>query len=72
VGADPARIIRTPPVLGAEDFAWISREVPACYFFLGTGDPTQEVGASWHSPRFRMNESVLPQAAAAFAHLALA
>lgn len=47
---DPVRIT-DKPTLGAEDFGFYSHEVPACFFFVGTGNE-----APSHSPRFMVDE----------------
>ncbi len=52
-------------IMGAEDFAWLAREAPGCFFWLGAridGDPR-----SHHSPRFDIDESCLPRGAAVLA-----
>ena len=43
-----------PPSMGAEDFAFMLRERPGCYAWLGAG------GAPLHSPSFDFNDAVLP------------
>ena len=52
------------PMMGAEDFAILSREAPGAFFWLGAAlpDPREH-----HSPRFDIDESVLPTAAALLA-----
>jgi amidohydrolase len=52
-------------IMGAEDFAFLAREAPGCFFWLGAridGDPR-----SHHSPRFDIDESCLPRGAAVLA-----
>ncbi|OLN32990.1 M20 metallopeptidase family protein [Desulfosporosinus metallidurans] len=43
--------ITDKPTLGAEDFGFYSHEVPACFFYVGTGNP-----APIHSPKFMVDE----------------
>ena len=43
----------------SEDFAYISRKVPACFFSLGTGSPEKGLTASNHSPDFDIDENGL-------------
>ena len=51
--------------MGAEDFAFLAREAPGCFFWLGAriaDDPRTH-----HSPRFDIDERCLPRGAAALA-----
>ena len=60
----PDLLLPQPPVLLAEDFAFIAREVPAVFFWVGAAldEPRQH-----HHPAFDIDESVLPLAAASLA-----
>lgn len=52
-------------IMGAEDFAYLAREAPGCFFWLGARidrDPRKH-----HSPRFDIDESCLPVGAAVLA-----
>ena len=53
----------TPPITGAEDFAFLAREASGCFFWLGAGIAGDQ--RSHHSPRFDIDESCLPRGAAA-------
>jgi hippurate hydrolase len=53
------------PVMGAEDFAFMLRERPGAYVFLGTGP-----GAMLHNPGFDYNDDASPIGASYFARLA--
>jgi amidohydrolase len=59
------------PIMGAEDFSYVLEQVPGAMFFLGVA----EEGADWHqcpaihSPRMKVDESVLPKGAALLAGL---
>jgi hippurate hydrolase len=53
-----------PPVMGAEDFAYMLRERPGAYVFLGTGP-----GAGLHNPGFDYNDDASPIGASWFARL---
>ena len=44
--------------MGAEDFAYLAREVPACYVWLGNGPG--EGGCMLHSPHYDFNDAVIP------------
>jgi amidohydrolase len=56
------------PMMGAEDFAYLLREAPGCFFWLGAAlDPPRE----HHHPDFEIDEHVLPKGAALLAACAL-
>ncbi|MFS8479612.1 MAG: M20 family metallopeptidase [Micromonosporaceae bacterium] len=60
------------PMTGAEDFSRVLERVPGAYVFLGacrTDDP--ESAPTNHSPRAAFDDSVLPDAAALLAELAV-
>ncbi|KAF5063076.1 M20 family metallopeptidase [Oscillibacter valericigenes] len=59
-----------PPDMGSEDFAVYGQEVPAFFYWLGSGFPGRE-NAPWHSPDFRTNDAALPLGAALLARSAL-
>jgi len=58
-GAD--NVIETPLNMGAEDFAYYAREVPAMFFFVGATPKGQDpmTAPSNHSPQFDTDESAL-------------
>ena len=63
--APPDRIVRADQIMGAEDFAFLSRQAPGCFFWLGArieDDPRKH-----HTPRFDIDESCLPTGAAVLA-----
>jgi hippurate hydrolase len=47
------------PSMGAEDFAFIARAVPACYAWIGSGVAGQ-ADAQLHNPRYDFNDEVIP------------
>ena len=61
------------PRTGAEDFSFLSREVPGLYFWLGTRSPgvAEKDAAPNHSPLFEVDESALGLGVRALAHLAV-
>ncbi len=63
------RVVKQPPVLAAEDFAFFAREKPGVFFWLGAApaDPHPH-----HHPRFDIDEAMLPRGAAALAAAASA
>ena len=46
-----------PPSMGAEDFAYLARVVPACYVWLGNGPG--EGGCMLHSPHYDFNDKII-------------
>jgi amidohydrolase len=62
---DAADVGTAEQIMGAEDFAFLAREAPGCFFWLGAGiegDPR-----SHHHPRFDIDERCLPRGAAVLA-----
>lgn len=55
----PMGAIETAPLLGGEDFAFFSREVPSMFYFLGAKD-TQEPCYFLHHPKVVINEDCIP------------
>ena len=55
-----ANISETTFTLGAEDISYFLREVPGCYFFLGTANREKGITECHHSPRFNIDEEALP------------
>ncbi|WP_349828397.1 M20 metallopeptidase family protein [Brevibacterium litoralis] len=60
------------PLMGSEDFSFVLREVPGCFFFLAASpeDVDPETAAWNHSPQVLFDDSVLADQAAALADLA--
>lgn len=48
-----------PPSMAAEDFAFMLKEKPGCYFWLGAAREGGE-NPGLHSPRFDFNDQILP------------
>ena len=57
--------------MGAEDFACYLEKVPGAFIFLGSRGATARTRANHHSPRFDIDERVLPLGTALAASLAL-
>lgn len=59
--AGKGNVVETPLQMGAEDFSYFAKEVPAMYFFVGATakgiDPA--TAPSNHSPQFLLDESAL-------------
>ncbi len=61
----PESVTVADQIMGAEDFAFLAREAPGCFFWLGArieADPRTH-----HSPRFDIDERCLPKGAAVLA-----
>jgi hippurate hydrolase len=67
VGEDKLRMDRSP-LMGAEDFAFMLREKPGCYAWIGNG-PT-DGGRQLHNPHYDFNDDILPIGASYWARLA--
>lgn len=48
-----------PLRMTAEDFAYISQEVPSCFYRLGTGNKQRGITAGVHTPTFDIDEEAL-------------
>jgi amidohydrolase len=65
----PDAIAPYEPMMGAEDFAFLARQAPGCFIWLGAAlNPPRE----HHHPNFDIDESVLPRGAALLAGCAMA
>lgn len=56
--------------MGSEDFAVFAQDVPAFFYWLGTGFPGQ-VNPCWHNEYFKTNDEALPLGAALLAQSAI-
>lgn len=52
------RVIDAAPSMAAEDFAFMLREAPGCYFWLGSRRAGENPGL--HSPRYDFNDEIIP------------
>ncbi|TNE67875.1 MAG: amidohydrolase [Bacteroidetes bacterium] len=64
-------VVELPIRLTAEDFAYFSGELPACFYRLGTGNPNKGITASVHTNRFDIDESALETGMGLMAWLAI-
>jgi len=53
--------------MGSEDMAYMMEKVPGCFFFIGSANAEKGLNAAHHHPRFDIDESALPTAAALMA-----
>ena len=56
--------------MGAEDFAYYSHKIPACFFRLGAG--TDTINSNVHTPTFNIDEKAIANGMAMMAWLAVA
>jgi hippurate hydrolase len=45
--------------MGAEDFAFYSHKIPACFFRLGTGNIGKGITIGGHTPTFNIDEDAI-------------
>ncbi|MFK7979501.1 MAG: M20 family metallopeptidase [Saprospiraceae bacterium] len=57
LGAD--KVVDLPIRMTAEDFAYYSQEIPACFYRLGTGNKARGITSSVHTDTFDVDESAL-------------
>lgn len=55
----------------AEDFAYYSQMMPACFFRLGTGNPSKGITAPVHTPDFDIDEEALKIGVGLMAYMAV-
>jgi amidohydrolase len=53
--------------MGSEDFAFVLKKVPGCFFFIGSANPEKGLDAGHHHPKFDIDEAALPRGAALMA-----
>lgn len=56
--------------MGSEDMAFMMQKVPGCFFFVGSANAEKGLNAPHHHPRFDVDETALPKAAALMASAA--
>ncbi|OQY22513.1 MAG: peptidase M20 [Anaerolineaceae bacterium 4572_32.2] len=56
----PENVFSGKQTMGSEDAAFFLREVPGCYFFLGSANAERGLDAPHHNPRFDFDEGALP------------
>lgn len=57
--------------MGAEDFAFYSQVIPACFFRLGTGNKARGITSGVHTPTFDIDENAIEIGMGAMAYLAI-
>ncbi len=54
-----ANVTETELRMGAEDFAYYSHQIPACFFRLGAGNKAKGITSGVHTPIFNIDESAI-------------
>jgi hippurate hydrolase len=54
-----ANVEETELRMGAEDFAYYSHQVPACFFRLGAGNKAKGISIGVHTPTFNIDEGAI-------------
>ncbi|MCB0561569.1 MAG: amidohydrolase, partial [Phaeodactylibacter sp.] len=52
-------VVELPIRMTAEDFAYYSQEMPACFYRLGTGNPARGITSPIHTNTFDVDEDCL-------------
>lgn len=68
-GAD--NVSETELRMGAEDFAYYSHLVPACFFRLGVGNKAKGITSGVHTPTFNIDEAAIEQGIGMMAWMAV-
>lgn len=58
--------------MGAEDFAYYSQKIPACFFRLGVGNVEKGITSGVHTPTFNIDERAIEKGMGMMAWLAVA
>ena len=51
-----SKVKELPQLMTAEDFAWYSQKVPACFYRLGTANPAKGIDSKQHTATFDIDE----------------
>jgi len=66
-----SKVLEIPPTMISEDMAFILKEVPGCFFFLGCGNEEKGIAQPQHSPFFDIDEDALLIGAGVMREIAL-
>ena len=70
--AGAANVSQTELRMGAEDFAYYSHKIPACFFRLGAGNNAKGITSGVHTPTFNIDEAAIEQGMGMMAWMAVA
>lgn len=65
------RVVDLDVRMGAEDFAWYSQVIPACFYRLGTGNAAKGITSGLHTSTFDIDEDTLETGSGLMAWLAV-
>ena len=51
-----SKVKNLPQLMTSEDFAWYSQKVPACFYRLGTANPSKGIDSKQHTATFNIDE----------------
>lgn len=63
-------ILMSEPLMGSEDFSYISNEVPSNFFFIGTKENQEDIETLLHHPRLKWDDKNLEISSKALAQVA--
>lgn len=66
-----AQVAEMGPIMGGEDFAYYTQEIPGCFSFLGVGNTEMDAVYDVHHPMFKVDEEALPLGVAIHVNSAL-
>ena len=69
--AGEQNVTETELRMGAEDFAYYSHKIPACFFRLGAGNKSKGITSGVHTPTFNIDEAAIEQGIGMMAWLAV-
>ena len=55
----PIGVVPECQTMGGEDMSFFLQQVPGCYFFLGSANPSRDLAYPHHHPRFDFDETAL-------------
>ena len=53
------KVKELPQLMTAEDFAWYSQQIPACFYRLGTSNPAKGIDSKQHTSTFDIDENAM-------------
>jgi metal-dependent amidase/aminoacylase/carboxypeptidase family protein len=63
-------VVDLPPRMTAEDFSYFSQNSTACFYRLGTGNPSKGITSPVHTPTFDVDEASIKTGMGLMAYLA--
>ncbi|MEM1055015.1 MAG: M20 family metallopeptidase [Bacteroidota bacterium] len=66
-----AEAVALPEWYASEDFAWYTKQIPGCFYVLGTGSEEEDSLHGLHTPRFTVDERAMETGVAMLVALAM-